>query len=98
MTEPAAAAAPSSGHRSTGTAALDDLAARLAAVERWRDQFLADLDAAQDNEEALSVDPAAPAGTDDLLDDEGLDPERLVAWVHRHVAAVIARPLRGEVR
>ena len=69
--------------------------AGLAALEAWRDQFLADLDAAQDEdtEEALTADPPELHP-----DDEILDPDRLIAWVHRHVAAVIARPLRGEVR
>lgn len=70
---------------------LADLAARLAELEAWRTQLMEDIDALE--AEAVAADPP------DLdPDDEVLDPERLVAWVHRHVAGVIARPLRGEIR
>ncbi|MBW0092317.1 DUF4913 domain-containing protein [Pseudonocardia sp. KRD-184] len=31
-------------------------------------------------------------------EDTGIDADRLIGWVHRHVAAVIARPLRGEIK
>src|SRR3954471_2027353 len=90
MTEPTLADIPSAH---PAPANPTDLAARLTALEAWRDAFLADLDAAQESEEALTADPPELHP-----DDEILDPDRLIAWVHRHVAAVIARPLRGEVR
>lgn len=69
--------------------AMTDLAARLAALEEWRrevDEFL---------------DTVEPPAVDDPTFDPAqavLDADRLITWVHRHVAAVIARPLRGEIR
>ena len=83
---------------------LLDLSARLDTLEAWRHQFIADLDAADDAlaEAAAAEAAGVEAVTADppQLDpgDEVLDPDRLISWVHRHVAAVIARPLRGELR
>ena len=66
------------------------LTARVAELEAWRAQVDEELEA--ELAESVTADPQ-------ILDpdDELLDAERLVAWVHRHVAAVIARPLRGEL-
>jgi hypothetical protein len=85
------AAAPDNAASGAGTGPAG-LADRLVALEAWREEFLADLDAVQDREEAVIADPPELHP-----DDEVLDPDRLIGWVHRHVTAVIARPLRGEV-
>ena len=77
------------GDSAPTTLSLTDLAARLTELETWRTQLNEEIDA------GLAV-MADPLELDP--DDEILDPDRLVTWVHRHVAAVIARPLRGEIR
>ena len=81
---PACAASTSPGP--AGPVDLIGLATRLAAVEAWRDQFVADLDAAQDLEEAVIADPPE-------LDpgDEVLDPDRLVDDVLPHVLLGLSR-------
>lgn len=61
--------------------------ARLAALETWREHQSALLDELLDR-----------TGPDeDDIPTAGLDPNRLVRWVHHHVTSVIARPLRGEL-
>jgi hypothetical protein len=63
------------------------LEARIAELEQWRRLIDEELDADGVVAEPPDLDP----------DDEGLDADRLIEWVHRHVTAVIARPIRGEI-
>ncbi|SDG76752.1 DUF4913 domain-containing protein [Pseudonocardia oroxyli] len=65
----------------------DDLAARVAALESWQDHQTRLTDSLMDR-----------GGPDeDDVPTAVLDPGRLVRWVHRHVTAIIARPLRGQL-
>jgi hypothetical protein len=90
------------------TAAVDlqliaDLRDRIADLEAWRNLLNEHLDATHldTDDPVLHDDTDADTETDEgggEGDDGVLDPDRLIGWVHRHVAAVIARPLRGEIR
>jgi hypothetical protein len=77
--------------------ALAELQARVAALEAWRahqcdllDDLINSGFAAPDSRSDISS-PEAPTTAD-------LDANTLIDWVHRTVANVIARPLRGEVK
>lgn len=75
---------------------LSELLARINALEAWRTQQTDLLDA------ILATQSTMEAGHDEVRDDDQLeediqiDGDALITWVHRSVAAVIARPLRGE--
>nr|WP_296377698.1 hypothetical protein [Pseudonocardia sp.] len=73
---------------------LHELLARVNALEAWRAHQSDLLDAVINN----SSSPSAEKVSDDDPLDIVLDADQLVGWVHQHVAAVIARPLRGEYR
>jgi Domain of unknown function (DUF4913) len=78
---------------------LVELQARVGALEDWRTLQSELLDSLI-NERPLNAetpdwgDPEDPenGGPDEL------DADHLIGWVHRHVTAVIARPLRGEIK
>jgi hypothetical protein len=75
------------------------LHSRISALEAWRAHQTDLLDEILENlpvSETLEV--ANPDHVPDELAPVGLDLEALIDWVHHHVAAVIARPLRGEHR
>jgi len=82
--------------------ALTDILARIGALEGWREHQTALLGDLLNGEIVQPVDDRSDPAEDDqpssAPSEDHLDVDRLVHWVHRHVAAVIARPLRGEVR
>lgn len=78
---------------------LAELHARVRALEAWRthqtdllDDLLHNRPADPDDD---ADDPDPPMPGDDTTT---LDGDELIDWVHRCVTAVIARPLRGEIR
>lgn len=88
---------------------LLELQARVGALENWRAVQSDLLDELAHGAPAGDTGPApahraehhADDGADDDprdINDDDLDADRLIGWVHRHVAAVIARPLRDEIR
>ena len=99
--------AKSQAEAATVARLLLELQARVGALENWR-AVQSDLLDDQANGATAAYTGSAPTGPAeqddagdheaDEADDDDLDADRLVGWVHRHVAAVIARPLRGEVR
>jgi hypothetical protein len=82
--------------------ALTDILARIGALEGWREHQTALLADLLNGETDQPADHGADSVGDDQPSSEPaedqLDLDRLVHWVHRHVAAVVARPLRGEIR
>ena len=82
--------------------ALTDILARIGALEGWREHQTALLSELLNGVTDQPADDGTTVADQDRPDpgpaEQQLDLDRLVHWVHRHVAAVIARPLRGEVR
>ena len=76
---------------------LSELLARINALEAWR-AHQSDLLDTLINSPRLPDAPEIDDAPDDDPLDVVLDADELIAWVHQHVAAVIARPLRGEIR
>lgn len=75
---------------------LAELAARVQALEAWRAHQTDLLD------ELLNDTQNPPADRGDEPDDvdelDGvIDVDALIVWVHTHITAMIARPLRGEL-
>ncbi len=68
---------------------------RVAALEAWRAHQTDLLDELLDNVHDPADDELGDSPDDEPTTDD-LDDDALIEWVHRHVAAVIARPLRGE--
>ena len=82
------------------TRLLIELQARIDVLEGWRAHQSELLDSVV-NCRTEPVVAAGPEQDDDVSradGDTGIDADRLIGWVHRHVAAVIARPLRGEIK
>ena len=85
---------------------IDDLRTRIDALEAWRTHNTDLLEELLGSDDDLDSDPTAPIPflLDNPTDDTDipeivdLDDTDLIDWVHNHVAAVIARPLRGEHR
>jgi len=84
---------------------LIELQARIGVLEGWRAHQSELLDGVINSRAELMTDgepeqddDLASDGSDGTAEDGGIDADRLIGWVHRHVAAVIARPLRGEVK
>jgi hypothetical protein len=73
---------------------LNELLARVNALEAWRAHHSDMLDAVINNPTGPPVENAADGDPLDIV----LDADQLIGWVHQHVAAVVARPLRGELR
>jgi hypothetical protein len=80
------------------TRALAELAARVTALESWRAHQTDLLDDLLNGHPGLDIDPDIDADDDVAapVDPPPLDGEALIEWVHDTVAAVTARPLRGE--
>ncbi|MHA6622915.1 DUF4913 domain-containing protein [Pseudonocardia sp. DLS-67] len=78
--------------------ALTELLARVDALEAWRAHQSDLLDDLINGDTDLRHDlqPAADGATDTAPDQ--LDDRTLIDWVHRSVAGVIARPMRGELK
>ena len=82
---------------------LVELQVRIGALEGWRalqTELLDDLFNGRHHARGPDEedDPAVGTELEPAVADDELDADRLIGWVHRHVAAVIARPLRGEVK
>ncbi|QJY47803.1 DUF4913 domain-containing protein [Pseudonocardia broussonetiae] len=84
---------------------LIELQARIGVLEGWRAHQSELLDSIINGRTELVADEAAEhdddythSSRDVVAEDERIDADRLIGWVHRHVAAVIARPLRGELK
>jgi hypothetical protein len=77
--------------------ALADLNARVAALEAWR-VHQSDLLDEMINSGFTAADNGAGAPPPDASRTADLEDDTLTDWVHRTVANVIARPLRGEVK
>lgn len=78
---------------------LAEILARVRALEAWRTHqadLLEELINGSEQRVAPSSGAAGGSGTEQEPETD-LDPTALIAWVHRHVTAVIARPLRGEL-
>lgn len=85
----------------TAARLLVELQARIGVLEGWRAHQSELLDSVINGRTDLPADNDPEhdnVGTDDVAEGEGIDADRLIGWVHRHVAAVIARPLRGEIK
>lgn len=78
---------------------LIELQARIGVLEGWRAHQSELLDGVINGRAELITEQDDDISQDDVADeDTGIDADRLIGWVHRHVAAVIARPLRGEIK
>ena len=82
--------------------AINDLRSRIDALEAWRthntdllEELLGDDDPDSDPNAPIPFLLDTPTDVTEIVD---LDDTDLIDWVHNHVAAVIARPLRGEHR
>ncbi|MBW0107266.1 DUF4913 domain-containing protein [Pseudonocardia sp. KRD-182] len=89
----------------TATRLLIELQARIGVLEGWRAHQSELLDSVINGRAELMADREpeqdydnSQGGADVDDEDTGIDADRLIGWVHRHVAAVIARPLRGEIK
>ncbi|GAA1194937.1 DUF4913 domain-containing protein [Pseudonocardia alaniniphila] len=71
---------------------IAELCARVQALEAWRTHQSDQLD-----ELLNSIPTAEPVDMTLAEDDEQLDTDALIDWVHDTVTSVIARPLRGEL-
>jgi hypothetical protein len=78
---------------------LIELQARVGVLEGWRAHQSELLDGVINGRTELAEsEPDHDDGTNVVDEDTGIDADRLIEWVHRHVAAVTARPLRGEIK
>ena len=94
------AAAPDNAASGAGTGPAG-LADRLVALEAWREEFLADLDAVQDREEAVIADPPELHPDDEVLDPPRSCPGRAarraaLVGAHGEEDAVGPRPAGGD--
>jgi hypothetical protein len=74
---------------------IAELCARVQALEAWRTHQSDLLDELING--ALPPDVTTTTADDDLDDDEALDIDGLIIWVHATITSMIARPLRGEL-
>ena len=72
---------------------IEDLLGRVAALEAWRTHQSDLLDELLNG---MPV-PETVAGTNAQTEEDELDVDALIDWVHETVTSVIARPLRGEL-
>lgn len=83
----------------TASRLLIELQARIGALEGWRAHQSELLDGVINGRTEPTTEHDDDVSQHDVPDeDPGIDSGRLIGWVHRHVAAVIARPLRGEIK
>jgi hypothetical protein len=77
---------------------LAELRARVDALEAWRAHQSDLLDDLINGDVELNLHPPTDPSDDSDSTPDALDEHALIEWVHRSVAGVIARPLRGELK